>query len=59
MFSWGGYKKKYIIYGVFVEFVFLKIDWLGIIEKCIVLYSLYYFSKDKKLNYILLYMCVN
>lgn len=26
MFSWGGYKKKYIIYGVFVEFVFLKID---------------------------------
>lgn len=59
MFSWGGYKKKYIIYGVFVEFVFLKIDWLGIIEKCIVLNSFYYFSKDKKLNYILLYMCVN
>lgn len=52
-------KKKHIIYGAFAESVPLKIDWSGTIEKRTALNSFYHSSKDKKLNHILLHMCVN
>ena len=53
----GGYSRT--CYGAFAVSVPLQSDLSGTIEKCTALHSFYYCNKDKKLNHIVLHVCVN